>query len=250
MLRDLLSSRWFQGCLAFFVLCVGGSLLYSWHVHRTTESDMERHDRLLQGREKQNETRPAETVTVPNTTETSGLLNTPDETTDTPMPDETEALETETEVIDLADAFLPDDMVSEEAPVEEVPISPYGFGPYPEIPADFPHNVNWTKFGKQGELLIRVMVKAWNQGDKFVSASTSQNGRVYLIFPNTVYVKYGERLAPDGTVSTYIKRAYGPDDLTIPLHREDFPAHVQVLDYDTDGIDPYEYLSLQGKDKK
>ena len=32
MLRDLLSSRWFQGGFAFFVLCVGGSLLYSWHV--------------------------------------------------------------------------------------------------------------------------------------------------------------------------------------------------------------------------
>ena len=123
MFRDLLSSRWFQGCLAFFVLVVGGSLLYSWHVLRTTESDMARHDRLTRGLEKQNET-PV-------------LVNTPDENTDTQMPDATEPLENETETLDLADAFLPDDMVSEEAPAEDVPVSPYGFGPYPEVPADF-----------------------------------------------------------------------------------------------------------------
>ncbi|MYG08678.1 hypothetical protein F4167_19105 [Candidatus Poribacteria bacterium] len=84
MFGDLLSSRWFQGGFAFFVLCVGGSLLYSWHVHRTTESDMARHDRLLLGREKQNETHPAESVNVPTDTETPGFVYTPDENTDTP----------------------------------------------------------------------------------------------------------------------------------------------------------------------
>ena len=48
MLRELLSSRWFQGGLVFFLLSVGGSLLYSWHVKSTTESDMARHDQFLE----------------------------------------------------------------------------------------------------------------------------------------------------------------------------------------------------------
>ena len=82
MLRDLLSSRWFQGVLAFFVLCVGGSLLYSWHVVRTTEIDMARHDRFTQGLHNPTETRPAETVNVPTETETPVLVNTPDENTE------------------------------------------------------------------------------------------------------------------------------------------------------------------------
>ena len=36
MFRDLLSSRLIQGGIVFFVLVVGGSLLYSWHVRRAT----------------------------------------------------------------------------------------------------------------------------------------------------------------------------------------------------------------------
>lgn len=71
MLRDLLSSRWFQGGLIFFLLCVGGSLLYSCHVHRTTESDMERHDRFTQGLEKQNETHTADIEKPPPPGETT-----------------------------------------------------------------------------------------------------------------------------------------------------------------------------------
>ena len=77
MLHDGFSNRWFQGSLVFFVLVIGGSLLYSWHALRTTESDIERHDRFLQAREKQNETRPAPAVNVPTENETPGLISMP-----------------------------------------------------------------------------------------------------------------------------------------------------------------------------
>lgn len=40
MLGNLLSSRAIQAGLIFFALVVSGSLLYSWHVHRTTESEL------------------------------------------------------------------------------------------------------------------------------------------------------------------------------------------------------------------
>ena len=35
-------------------------------------------------------------------------------------------------MLEMADAFLPDDLVSEETPAEKVLVSPYGFGPYIE----------------------------------------------------------------------------------------------------------------------
>ena len=35
MFKDLLSSRWIQGGLVFFIVVLSGSQLYSWHVRRT-----------------------------------------------------------------------------------------------------------------------------------------------------------------------------------------------------------------------
>ncbi|MDE0017064.1 MAG: hypothetical protein OXU51_12805 [Candidatus Poribacteria bacterium] len=159
MFRDLLSSRMIQGGLAFFVLVVGGSLFYSWHGQRTTEIELARHDPFLKGREKQNETRPAEAVNDPTESKPPGFVNTPDENTGTLMSDTTEVFENETDA--LADAFLPEDFVSEEAPAEEGPVSPYGFGPYPEVPEDLPLRekpFDWTSKNVEAELLMRVIL--------------------------------------------------------------------------------------------
>ena len=255
MFRDLLSSRWFQVCLAFFVLVVGGSLLYSWHVLRTTESDMARHDRLTRGLEKQNETRPAETVNVPTENETPVLVNTPDENTDTQMPDATEPLENETENLDLVDAFLPDDLVLEEAPTEDGPVSPFGFGPYPKVPADYPKLMTptWIKYnGQQSrdfELMDRVLIKLWNHGDKNVSGAVMKRGLVYPLYPNTTYVEYREVELLDGTVRRFISSASGtrgtnpiiPPGGSIPV----LPEGVTGIDMDNAGINPYEFLNLK-----
>ncbi len=257
MLRDLLSSRWFQGGLVFFLLVVGGSLLYSWHVLRTTESDMERHDRFTLGPEKQNETHPAETVNDPTQNEAPGLVNTPGENTDTQMPDTTEALPNETENLDIADAFLPDDMGS-----EEVPVSPFGFGPYPEVPADYPFTPFWlryqkdperydakydTEFLKSKELLSRIMVKAWTEGVRgFTGGSGSlTTGKYYLHFPNAIYVEYGEPYEnEDGTLTTPISSYTGGNVHLTPeqMLKGEVPSGVRVIE--GDGYDPYEYLDL------
>ena len=47
MLKDLFSNRIFIGALAFFLLCVGGSLLYHQHVKEQTARDLARtHERI------------------------------------------------------------------------------------------------------------------------------------------------------------------------------------------------------------
>ena len=49
MFRDMLSgSRAILVGLVFFVLVVGGSLLYSWHAHRTTDAELAETQRKVQ----------------------------------------------------------------------------------------------------------------------------------------------------------------------------------------------------------
>jgi len=84
--------------------------------------------------------------------------------------------------IDVADAFLPDAIDSAEE-TADVPVSPYGFGPYPEVPTGFPDNLHpiwpWSEEkkqelagkGKDFELMQRVLIELWNQGNQdFVGA--------------------------------------------------------------------------------
>ena len=47
MLRDLFSNRLFIGGLAFFIFCVGGSLLYMQHVERETAREMAAHEERI-----------------------------------------------------------------------------------------------------------------------------------------------------------------------------------------------------------
>ena len=265
MLRDLLSSRWFQGGFAFFVLCVGGSLLYSWHVQRTTEAEFEKRPQpvvsLLEN--------TLATNTAPVDIQTEGVTNTPDENTDTPISNATEAdTIDETELFDIADAFLPDDSVSEEAPAENVPVSPYGFGPYPEVPEDFIQKVGappWlrekpsvlSEDTKKGiEILSRVLIKLWKQGDESINGGIrdSTTGLVYPFYDNTIYIRRQivQRDSKDRMPKAMINNIISPPSLMISdedMQRlqegGDPPGGIRVLDFNTAGIDPSQFLNIR-----
>ena len=65
MLKDLFQNRLFIGALAFFVLCVGGSLLYMQHVAQQGAEELtETQERVAQWNEKQ-QTKPTETAPPP-----------------------------------------------------------------------------------------------------------------------------------------------------------------------------------------
>ena len=252
MFRDLLSSRLIQGGLVFFVIVVGGSLLYSWHVQRTTDADLAKRPQPVVSPLKN---RSPSTNTAPVDFQTEGVVNTPEENADTPMSEETEALPNETETLDLTDAFLPDDMVSEEeAPAEEVPVSPFGFGPYPEIPRDYPARPTWERKGydtfsqdtqRELELLDRVLIKLWKQGERGYRGGSTANGKVYPHYKNTAYVRYGTT----GDGRQYIARYKGDPAIRISpeqMRRGELPAGImRVLDIDAEGIDPYQFLDLK-----
>ena len=59
MFRDIFSSGSLLAGLVFFLLCVGSSFLYNWHVRRTTQDELAQSDVLLQHRKSKNKTRSA-----------------------------------------------------------------------------------------------------------------------------------------------------------------------------------------------
>ena len=145
--------------------------------------------------------------------------------------------------------------------VEEIqPVSPFGFGPYPEVPLGFPRDPIWEevdmyeKINQHGrgmmkaiELMNRVLIELWNQGHTATSASMSK-GRVYPGYPNTVFVRWNYIEEPDGSITRYAGRiTSGPDisdSVFDALSEGIIPAGITVLDHDADGIDPYTFLNL------
>ena len=125
----------------------------------------------------------------------------------------------------------------------------------PQVPADFPFPVVWLQPEKkavsineltQRELWGLVMLKKWNEGDRdFVGTSMDMDNRkVYLHYPNVVYVKWEDTQLPNGRITKYASEISGGDSTLADQVREGtLPPGVQVLDMDSSGIDPYEYLS-------
>lgn len=265
MFRDLLSARKIQVGLIFFVVVVTGSLLYNWHVQRTTTAEFARTDPVLQPVKNKSE--------MPSTEHIVGTSIVDFEQVETPLGVSDDAQVSEdtdmspidegSEAADMADAFLPDGVVSKEALTGEVPVSPYGFGPYPEVPADFPETIqapwNWPEdlrhklqdHLRNFELMTRVLIKLWNEGDHAFTGGEIYNDTVYPKYPNTVYVRYTGDLeeVADGFIegeSTDISAGPGVSDQDIKMIRDgETPPGIRILDMDTDGINAYSFLNLK-----
>lgn len=264
MLQNMLSSRAVLASLVFCVLIVGSSLFYSWHIRRTTDAELAQSEALLQQRENKNETRPTQDPVDTSTVDfehAETLLETNEarimET------DDTRALPSDDAApIDLSDAFLPDNFVSEEAPTEDVPVSPFGYGPYPEVPSDYFGEPIWVRephilsgFPDEArrniELIDRVLVKLWQQGDRGIVGGSTFDGKIYPHYDDVVYVGWKETELPDGSVYRYVSRQKGGSGLP-DLSAEDFRTgnispNLEVIDFDDAGYDPYQFLNLQDK---
>ncbi len=263
MFRAISPSRLLIIGLVFFALVAAGTQLYSWYVKRTTEAALERHDRFLHGLAKKNETRPVEAVNLPTENETPG--NTAEKIDEPEMADSIDVLPTgaePSEFADVGDAFLPGDFLSEAARAEEVPVSPFGFGPYPEIPADYPHLQSWDQISDDGdpewELMDRVMIKLWTQGTHVIAANM-ENGLVYPILPDILYLKWDEFEGSDGPVR-YISEMIGDPaaamrlediienkDKDESLSEADLPSDITFIAYSEGAINPHTFLDLPTK---
>lgn len=131
--------------------------------------------------------------------------------------------------------------------VEKGKVSPHGLGPFPDIPEGCPVNPNaWGVASKEMEMLFRVAIKKWNAGERFSGASID-DGKVYLHYPDTIYVQYRTVKNLDGTIS---KRITHTKSGNISLTQDQMmkgliPKGIRVLELSNEGINPYEYLELQ-----
>ncbi len=71
-------------------------------------------------------------------------------------------------------------------PTQDEIISPYGFGPYPELPDGF-GPITWPRKSANSELMIRVQIKLLKQ-EVPVKGIIMENGLVYPIFKGVRYV--------------------------------------------------------------
>ena len=134
-------------------------------------------------------------------------------------------------------------------------VSPYGFGPYPELPDGF-GPITWPRRSAESELLIRVRIKLLKQGVP-VEGSVMSNGLVYPIIKGIRYVTWGQ--TSDGR--RYLRRSRGhPDDgdylRTIANEKEeqgetltqaDVP-HIILIPMEEGGIDPIPFLIYPNKE--
>ena len=139
---------------------------------------------------------------------------------------------------------------------EDVPVSPYGFGPYPPLPEGWGPET-WNNISANHELMARVEVKLISQGVN-VEGSAMEDGLVYPIIKGILYVKWRTYPGPNG-VETYISDTLGhPDDgariASIKEERgmdftaDDIPSDIKLVPFEEGGINPYDFLGLY-KDK-
>lgn len=251
MFRDILTSRAILAGFLFFLLVVISSLLYNWHVRRTTKTEFASSDALLQHYENKNETGNTQDANVPTDTETIGERETPMETDSMqPISDDMEALPIydASEIDDMMDAFLADDVMLEES--TEVPVSPFGFGPYPQLPEGWSSSI-WPRSSPEHELMMRVRIKLIAQGINVLGARMN-NGLVYPTIKNTVYVEWDEEAG-----QRYISNLSGDPEACKHLNaieearvdedgfsETDIPSDIKIVPFEEGGIDPYQFLEL------
>lgn len=132
--------------------------------------------------------------------------------------------------------------------------SPFGYGEYPDIPFDYPRTPIWvhsdelrkhysgnsSEMERSLELIDRVCIKMWEMGYTDFRGATFSDGKVYLTFPNTVYVKRVE--SETGVSIETIGSGVSGTDIEILMQGKS-PAGLTVLDM-SEGIDPISFLGL------
>ena len=246
MTRDITPIKWIIGAIALLIIVAGAC--YLWYQHSLADERKAAADalKLLRQREA---TQKADTEN-----EVEQAADTPVEgstlTTEKPINENSAKVENTAK----AEAQQ-NETPSENAAESEVRVSPFGFGPYPEVPEDYPSVVVWLQSDyeelpshqqKNFELMSRVLIKLWASGEKGFRGASTYKGKVYPHYYNTVYIRVSEYELPDGTKAQYIsRRKSGPHVNTDGVDLLNPPSHLRVLDLDSSGIDPYQYLNLR-----
>ena len=248
MFRDILSSSRviFIG-LVFFVLVVGGSLLYSWHVHRTTDAELAETQRKVQPLKNDKEAHIIDNE--------SSEIRSENILVDSPQPrdEEKTVSSSPVEIIDkdIRDEDTDTEMTEDKIVDEDTEMIEEN-NEYPEVPPDFPFSVVWqipeeqraqlpTTLFQELEVIGLVMVKLWNEGDHDFAGAFMENGRVYPTYPDVAYVRWEETEEPGARRISEVATADGT--ISEQILNGVIPSGIEIVDQDTAGIDPQVFLS-------
>ncbi len=228
MFREVFFNKWILGSCALVI--VFGIGCYFWYQHQFAPN---RHD-TAETTEVAHEQEAAQKTDTSMTAEKT-ITETSPEGVERSVPSETHANLTE--------------QTQETKNTEGVPVSPHGFGPFPEVPDDYIIKPFSWDFYKNDppifELMERVQIKLWKQGIRTIGITGSAaTGLVYPTIPGTVFVKRYNR---DGVDHLEIRGSPRDDLETIrkSLMEGIVPDGIQVRDMSEAVIDAYEFLNIK-----
>ena len=259
MLRSNFTGKWILGSTICLLIVAGAC--YLWYNHSIAPY----------------EKAAAETVKAVSEWKKSQKVNTynvTEEVTTTPAKSTLATAEKpKTETIDVPDNVSgnakTNDVEAGTSPAEadiaeDVPVSPYGLGPYPEVPDDpWWSSFTWNSRSKEHELVTRVLVELWNQGTQ-AKGGAMRNGLVYPAIRGVRYVEWNTFVKTSGESVRYISRSAGHPDDQIRLNairkrksnssidpserniltEDDIPSDIKLVSAQEGGIDPYTFLDL------
>ena len=249
MIRDIFTNKWIIGA-AFGLLIVAAGCF--WYYQQTTQAykqEAEQADKLLQ----QWEADKAQQTTTAEKEETNTPAESTENTAEEPTNKIGEGTETETKQAQSA--------APTQTEAAEVRVSKFGFGPYPELPADFPWQDMFDppyytedpddpyKDNPNYELMDRLWVELWKRGENVEGFGTLKStGLFYPTIRGTIYVKWIPRWKVFGKeFGRTIQYIDGhPDDmdrLESITKESEIPSDLKVLDI-SEGINAYEFLNL------
>ncbi len=107
------------------------------------------------------------------------------------------------------------------------------------------------------EMLYRVLIKLWNQGDHdFVSGVyQDDNGRVYSLYSDVAYVEWGEVVSDDGQVIRFPRFSlmthareeddlgglYTEEEVLSGAYKTKYPD-LKIVEYSNAGFNPETFL--------
>lgn len=247
MYRDILTNKWILGGLGFLIIFAG--LCYVWYQHTTApyREETAKLDQIRRQSEKQ-QTAPTAKPTEPAVKK---LTQSTSQNVEEPVSPELPRIG---DIVDgrifLGTEKPSPELLSQLRSQDEL-ISPYGFGPYPELPTGF-GPITWPRKSVNSELMIRMEIALLNQGVP-VEGISMKNGLIYPIIKGVRYITWGE--TSDGR--RYLRRSLGhPDDGDYlralanekeaegeVLTQADVP-HIKLVPMEEGGIDPYTFLDL------
>ena len=193
-------------------------------------------------------TKQQSTEVTPNTTETTKVENTSTTTTLDNEPTTNESPKQDNKpTMPTQDNDMISDIPTEP---ESTGMFPHGFGAYPKVPEGTLIGTFDETQSVQQELLGRVLVKLWNDGDRHVGGwICGETGKVYPNYDDVIYVKYETEFnVLTGEDETKITEATSPPsinpDVLTSLLDGKIPSGYKLIDVDDAGINPYEFLDL------